>query len=212
MSRERAGDITFAENYNGPDPLLDAARTLSHEYGLTPVSQTTSATLTLLARLLGPVAAVEVGTGAGTSTLALLRGMPKAGILTSIDTNSTAQSAARDLIEMAGIRSGRLRLMSGRAEDVLLRLAPGAYDLVFLDSDPTGVERMIEPALRLLDSSGLLVIHQTLLGGAVADPVDRTPRTRSARTLLNGLAKRADLEHVLLPIGQGLLTLQKTSA
>ncbi|RBP66294.1 putative O-methyltransferase YrrM [Brevibacterium sanguinis] len=212
MSRERAGDITFAENYNGPDPLLDAARTLSHEYGLTPVSQTTSATLTLLARLLGPVAAVEVGTGAGTSTLALLRGMPKAGILTSIDTNSTAQSAARDLIEMAGIRSGRLRLMSGRAEDVLLRLAPGAYDLVFLDSDPTGVERMIEPALRLLDSSGLLVIHQTLLGGAVADPVDRTPRTRSARTLLSGLAKRADLEHVLLPIGQGLLTLQKTSA
>ncbi|WP_309131670.1 class I SAM-dependent methyltransferase [Brevibacterium sp.] len=211
MSRERAGDITFAENYNGPDPLLDAARTLSHEFGLSPVSQTTSSTLTLLARLLGPVAAVEVGTGAGTSTLALLRGMPRAGILTSIDTNTTAQSAARDLIEMAGIRSGRLRLMSGRAEDVLLRLAPSAYDMVFIDSEPTNVERMIEPALRLLDDNGLLVIHQTLLGGAVADPVDRTPRTRAARNLLNRLTKQDSLDHVLLPVGQGLLMLQKTA-
>ncbi|MFC9444555.1 MULTISPECIES: O-methyltransferase [Brevibacterium] len=210
MSREHAGDVTFAEQYNGPDALLDAARTLSHEYGISPVSQTTSGTLTLLARLLGPVAAVEVGTGTGTSTLALLRGMPNAGILTSIDTNSTAQGAARDLIDLAGIRPGRLRLMSGRAEDVLLRLAPSAYDLVFLDVDPVGLERMIEPALRLLDAQGLLVINQTLLAGSVADPVDRSARTQAARGLLNRLAAQERLERVLLPIGEGLLAVQKT--
>lgn len=52
MSRENAGDLTFSEQYNGPDPLLDAARTHSHEFGLVPVSQTTASTLTLLARLL----------------------------------------------------------------------------------------------------------------------------------------------------------------
>ncbi|MGJ7561153.1 O-methyltransferase [Brevibacterium casei] len=210
MSREHAGDVTFSEQYNGPDALLDAARTLSHEYGLTPVSQTTSSALTLMARLLRPVAAVEVGTGTGTATLSLLRGMPNAGILTSIDTNSTAQGAARDLIDLAGIRPGRLRLMSGRAEDVLGRLAPSAYDLVFLDIDPVGLERMIEPALRLLDAHGLLVLHQTLLSGAVADPVDRSPRTTAARTLLGRLGDQERLDRVLLPIGEGLLTLQKT--
>ncbi|MDN6134415.1 MAG: class I SAM-dependent methyltransferase [Brevibacterium sp.] len=210
LSRENAVDLTFSEQYNGPDPLLDAARALSHENGLAPVSQTTAATLTLLARLLSPVAAVEVGTGAGTSTLALLRGMPNAGILTSIDTNSTAQSAARDLTDMAGIRRSRLRLMSGRAEDVLQRLAPGAYDMVFVDSEPTNLERMVEPALRLLDTHGLLVIHQTLLKGGVADPVDRSPRTQAARGLLNRLAGQERLERVLLPVGQGLLMLQKS--
>ena len=210
MSREHAGDVTFSEQYNGPDALLDAARTLSHEYGLTPVSQTTSSALTLMARLLRPVAAVEVGTGTGTATLSLLRGMPNAGILTSIDTNSTAQGAARDLIDLAGIRPGRLRLMSGRAEDVHGRLAPSAYDLVFLDIDPVGLERMIEPALRLLDAHGLLVLHQTLLSGAVADPVDRSPRTTAARTLLSRLGDQERLDRVLLPIGEGLLTLQKT--
>jgi predicted O-methyltransferase YrrM len=209
LSRENAGDLTFSEQYNGPDPLLDAARTHSHEFGLAPVSQTTASTLTLLARLLTPVAAVEVGTGVGTSTLALLRGMPTAGILTSIDTNSTAQSAARDLVDMAGIRPGRLRLMNGRAEEVLKKLAPTAYDMVFIDSEPANLERMIQPSLRLLDTHGLLVIHQTLLKGAVADPVDRTERTQAARSLLNRISRQESLEKVLLPIGEGLLLLQK---
>lgn len=209
MARENAGDLTFSEQYNGPDPLLDAARTHSYEFGIAPVSQTTAKTLTLLARLLTPVAAVEVGTGVGTSTLSLLRGMPTAGILTSIDTNSTTQSAARDLVDMAGIRPGRLRLMSGRAEEVLKRLAPAAYDMVFIDVEPGNLERMIQPSLRLLDSQGLLVIHKTLLKGAVADPVDRSPRTQAARSMLNRIAEQENLERVLLPIGEGLLLLQK---
>lgn len=209
MARENAGDLTFSEQYNGPDPLLDAARTHSHEFGIAPVSQTTAKTLTLLARLLTPVAAVEVGTGVGTSTLSLLRGMPTAGILTSIDTNSTTQGAARDLVDMAGIRPGRLRLMSGRAEEVLKRLAPAAYDMVFIDVEPGNLERMIQPSLRLLDSQGLLVIHKTLLKGAVADPVDRSPRTQAARSMLNRIAEQENLERVLLPIGEGLLLLQK---
>jgi predicted O-methyltransferase YrrM len=210
LARENAGDLTFSEQYNGPDPLLDAARTHSHEFGIAPVSQTTARTLTLLARLLTPVAAVEVGTGVGTSTLSLLRGMPTAGILTSIDTNSTTQSAARDLVDMAGIRPGRLRLMSGRAEEVLKRLAPSAYDMVFIDVEPGNLERMIQPSLRLLDAQGLLVIHKTLLKGAVADPVDRSPRTQAARSMLNRIAEQEHLERVLLPIGEGLLLLQKT--
>lgn len=210
MARENAGDLTFSEQYNGPDPLLDAARTHSQEFGIAPVSQTTAKTLTLLARLLTPVAAVEVGTGVGTSTLSLLRGMPTAGILTSIDTNSTTQGAARDLVDMAGIRPGRLRLMSGRAEEVLKRLAPAAYDMVFIDVEPGNLERMIQPSLRLLDSQGLLVIHKTLLKGAVADPVDRSPRTQAARGMLNRIAEQEHLERVLLPIGEGLLLLQKT--
>lgn len=210
MARENAGDLTFSEQYNGPDPLLDAARTHSHEFGIAPVSQTTARTLTLLARLLTPVAAVEVGTGVGTATLSLLRGMPTAGILTSIDTNSTTQSAARDLVDMAGIRPGRLRLMSGRAEEVLKRLAPSAYDMVFIDVEPGSLERMIQPSLRLLDAQGLVVIHKTLLKGAVADPVDRSPRTQAARSMLNRIAEQEHLERVLLPIGEGLLLLQKT--
>ena len=66
MARENAGALPFSEQYNGPDPLLDAARTHSHEFGIAPVSQTTAKTLTLLARLLTPVAAVAGGTGGGT--------------------------------------------------------------------------------------------------------------------------------------------------
>src|SRR5699024_11610291 len=85
------------------------------------------------------------------------------------------------------------------------KLAPSAYDMVFIDSEPSTLERMIQPSLRLLDTHGLLVIHQTLLKGSVADPVDRSPRAQAARGLLNRIAEREALQRVLLPSGQGLL-------
>ena len=44
----------------------------------------------------------------------------------------------------------------------------------------------------------------------MADPVDRSPRTQAARGLLNRIAEREDLQRVLLPIGEGLLLLQKS--
>src|SRR5699024_5450900 len=109
-----------------------------------------------------------------------------------------------------GIRPGRLRLMNGRAEEVLKKLSPSAYDMVFIDSEPSTLERMIQPSLRLLDTHGLLVIHQTLTRGSVAAPVDRAPRTQAARGLRKRGAEREDLQRVLLPIGDGLLLLQNS--
>ena len=80
MSRDRAIDAHYADRVNPSDPVMDAARTISAEYSTVPVSTTTAGTLTLLARMARPATAIEVGTGTGVSTLALLRGMPSSGL------------------------------------------------------------------------------------------------------------------------------------
>ena len=90
-------------------------------------------------------AVVEIGTGTGVSGLWLLRGMRADGVLTTIDVEAEHQRIARRIFVEAGFPSGRTRIITGRALDVLPRLADGAYDLIFVDGDATGPPRASTP-------------------------------------------------------------------
>ncbi|GAA4391344.1 MULTISPECIES: O-methyltransferase [Brevibacterium] len=209
MSRDRAIDAHYADRFNPSDPVMDAARTISAEYSTVPVSTTTAGTLTLLARMARPATAIEVGTGTGVSTLALLRGMPSSGILTSIDIDADKQAVARDLIGVARIRAHRVRMIHGRGEDALARLAAGGYDLVFVDSEPLTYDRLVPLAIERLAPGGLLVVNHALLGGAVAKPANRAPRTQVVRTMLDRIVERTDVARLILPVDDGLLVLTR---
>lgn len=209
MSRDWAINAHYADQFNSSDPVMDAARAISAEYSAVPVSTTTAGTLTLLARLARPASAIEVGTGTGVSTLALLRGMPASGILTSIDIDGDRQAVARELIAVARIKSHRVRMIHGRAEDALARLARGSYDLVLVDSEPLTYDRVVPLAIDRLAPGGLLVINQALLGGAVAKPANRAPRTQVVRRMLDDLPDRSDVEKLMLPVDDGLLVLTR---
>lgn len=210
MARDWAANARMAEQYNGTNDVDDAARSIAQEYRRRPLPPTSSAALTFLASFLEPAAAIEVGTGTGSATLALLRGMQRSGILTSIDTDAEAQAVARELIVHADLADHRVRMITGRAEDVLARLSRSAYDLVHIDAGPPLQAPAIVPlALERLEPGGVLIIDQALLGGAVADPTVRTPRVRALRTLLADLEQRRDLARLLLPIDDGMLVLRK---
>ena len=63
-------------------------------------------------------------------------GMSEDGVLTTIDIEPEHQHIAKQAFADAGIGPSRTRLISGRAQDVLTRLADDSYDLVFIDADP----------------------------------------------------------------------------
>ena len=100
-----------------------------------PIGAGGGAALQFLAAAIGAKAVVEIGTGAGVGALRLLRGMRPDGVLTTIDVEPEHHRAAREAFTEAGIASNRVRLISGRALDVLPRLTDAAYDLVFCDAD-----------------------------------------------------------------------------
>ena len=113
----------FAESFVPEDDVLRVARGMSAEVGVTPISAGTGAMLRMLAAATSARAVVEIGTGTGVSGLWLLRGMRPDGVLTTIDIEPEHQRVARRIFAEAGHAASRTRLITGRALDVLPRLA-----------------------------------------------------------------------------------------
>src|SRR5690625_358450 len=159
----------FAEARPIEDEVLLMARERSAELGITPVSEGTASVLTFLAAASRPQTMVELGTGAGVSGLALMRGAPTGAVLTSLDPDAEAQRAAREVFGADGYPSSTTRLIAGRGRTVLPKLSARAYDLVFIDADPLLLEYHVTEAARVLRSGGMVIIHDAL-------DQDRVPR------------------------------------
>lgn len=185
-------------------PLL-AARQRAAEVGVASVDAPTGAALRMLAATVGARSVVELGTGAGVSTLWLLRGMRPDGVLTSVDSDGEHQRLAKLSLTEAGTASGRVRLISGRALEVLPRLSEGAYDLVFCDASRSETTDYLAAALPLLRPGGMVVFAGALAGGRVASPSARDADTVAARELCRAVREDPRLVPALLPVGTGLL-------
>jgi predicted O-methyltransferase YrrM len=173
--------------------------------GLTPVGAGAGAALRVLAAAGNAKSVVDVGTGTGVSGLWLLRGMRSDGVLTTIDVEPEHQRVAKKLFAEAGYLPGRSRIISGRALDVLPRLADAAYDLILLDYDPAEYAACVVEAHRLLRPGGVLVVNGALAGGRVGDPAARDPETVTIREVVRALRESDDWLPALLPSGDGLL-------
>ena len=185
-------------------PVL-AARSRAAEMGVGAVDPTTGALLRLLAASCQARAVVELGTGAGVSSLWLLRGMLPDGVLTSVDPDTEHQRLARQSLVGAGYGTGRVRLITGEALAVLPRLSDGAYDLLLCDAVRAENADYLAASLRLLRPGGLVVFVGALADGRVADPAARDPETVALRELARLVRDHDRLTPALLPVGSGLL-------
>ncbi|MEV4713739.1 O-methyltransferase [Micromonospora sp. NPDC049374] len=197
--------LQFAESYVTEDLVLRTARSLAREVGLNAVTAGAGAALRLLAAAGNARAVVEIGTGTGVSGVWLLRGMRTDGVLTTIDVEVEHQRIARRIFAEAGFVSGRTRIITGRALDVLPRLADGAYDLVFVDAEVTAFTACVDAALRLLRPGGVLVLNGALAAGRIGDPAARDTETVTVRETVKAIRESEHWIPALLPVGHGLL-------
>ncbi len=197
--------MLFAEAYVGEDLVLQTARNLAHEIGLAAVTPGTGAALRLLAAAGSAKAVVEIGTGTGVSGVWLLRGMRADGVLTTIDVENEHQRIARRIFLEAGFAPSRTRIITGRALDVLPRLADGVYDLVFVDADAAECGACADAARRLLRPGGVLALNGALAGGRISDPAARDVATVTIRELVKAVRESEEWIPALLPAGDGLL-------
>jgi predicted O-methyltransferase YrrM len=191
------------------EPLLTARRNAAEVGGAAPVGPVTGATLRFVASATGARSVVEIGTGCGTSGLYLLRGMRSGGVLTSVDVEPEHQRLARSVFLDAGFPAGRYRLISGRALEVLPRLADGAYDLVFCDADQHEYPDYLVAALRLLRPGGVMIFDDALARDRVADPACGDADVVAVRELCEQVRIDERLVPLLLPVGDGLLAAAK---
>lgn len=134
---------------------------------------------------------LEIGTGAGHSTLALAGTLPSGGMMITMEIDAASAGRARASLAAAGY-GGRVSVMVGDATRFLHKIA-GPFDLIFQDSDPVRYEQMLDRLVDLLRPGGLLVIDRVAGGG------DQARMAFSQR-----LAAEPRLQTSLLPLGDGL--------
>ena len=197
--------VAHAERSISEDAIVAAARERAVDIGAGAVTPSVGALLSVLARLTGGRALVEVGTGAGVSGLWLLSGMREDGVLTTIDVEPEHLRIAKQAFAEAGVGPGRTRLISGRAQEVLTRLADESYDLVFIDGDPIDQPQFVVEGIRLLRPGGAIVVHRAALGGRAGDAAARDAEVGAVREAARLIAEDERLTPVLIPLGDGLL-------
>jgi len=202
---------SYVESFPHQSPAMATARRTSLEFGLEPVTLAVAQTLTWLATTVQAKAIVEVGTGAGVSTVALMDGMNDHGVLTTIDHEAEHHNAARRALQMAGYAPHRTRFITGEALNVLPKLTSEAYDLVFVDADYVHYPDYFEEGLKLLRPGGVLVLYHVLLNGQVADESHIDDDTIMLRDTLDVVRAMEDVRYSLAPLGDGLLMVTKVA-
>lgn len=200
----------FAEEFIVERPDIAVARQHSLELGIEPIAASVGAQLAVIAAATAATSIIEVGTGAGVSGLWMLSGAPEA-TLTTIDSELDHQQVARKAFADAGIAAKRIRLIAGKAADVLPRMNEASYDLVFIDADPQSVIEYVEHGLRLVRKGGTVLVAHALWRGRVADPAQRDDTVAGFRLLLKEIAASDAVISALSTAGDGLLQLTKIS-
>jgi predicted O-methyltransferase YrrM len=196
----------YVEDQTVESDGIRAARAQSLELGVEPVSPATGAQLAVIAATLRAESIIEIGTGAGVSGLWLLQGAPDAQ-LTSIDIEPDHHEAARRHMTEAGFAPARVRLITGRASEVLPRMNEASYDLVLIDADAGSIAEYLEHALRLVRAGGAVLVPHALWRDTVADPAKRDGVTADLRGIIAALVESPAVHVAISPVGDGLLQL-----
>ncbi|WP_022881314.1 O-methyltransferase [Gryllotalpicola ginsengisoli] len=201
----------FANDVVVEDDVIARARQHSLELGVTPIPPAVGAQASVIVAATGANKIIEVGTGLGVSGLWLLKGGEDAE-LTSIDTEVDHQQHARQFFAEAGIAPARVRLIGGRARDVLPRMNENAYDIVFIDADPGSVIEYVEHGLRLARPGGTVLVAHALWGGKVGNPANRDDVATGFRTLITEISGSSAVVSALSIVGDGLFQITKLTA
>jgi predicted O-methyltransferase YrrM len=198
----------FAEEFGSERDDIAQLRRHSLELGVEPITPATGAQLAATVAAASAVNIIEIGTGVGVSGLWMLSGAPTA-TLTSIDIETDYQQTAKKAFLEAGLPANHIRLITGRAREVLPRMNEQSYDIVLVDADPQSVIEYVEHGLRLVRQGGTVLVAHALWRGRVADPAQRDDTVAGFRTLLKEIAGSDAVISALSPVGDGLLHITK---
>ena len=157
------------------DELLGALREEADRTGLPPtaISADAGRFLQVLLRSIGARRVLEVGTLGGYSAIWMARALPPGGVVVTLEREERHAVFARRYVARAGLASA-VDVRQGRALDILPSLDGEEFDLVYLDADRAPIATYFDWAMRLVRLGGLILAHNVLLGGRVAEQASRT--------------------------------------
>lgn len=171
------------------------------------IRQETASLLRVLIKMTKPKKILEVGTAVGFSALLMSEYAPSDARVTTIEKFQKRIDEAKLNFERAGAGE-KVTLLEGDAIDILKQLED-SYDFIFMDAAKGQYIHFLPEVMRLLKDGGTLVSDNVLQDGDIIE--SRYAVTRRNRTIhsrmrdyLWELTHRADLQTVILPIGDGV--------
>jgi caffeoyl-CoA O-methyltransferase len=197
----------------GPDEVLRdlAAETLSRfgDAAVMQIGPEQGTFMTLLARSIGAVSAVEVGTFTGYSAICVARGLAEGGRLLCCDVSEEWTAVARDYWKRAGL-TDTIELRLGPGARTLRDLPAGtSFDYAFIDADKTSYVEYWDLIVPMIRRGGLILVDNTLSHGRVVDPGEQGDDVQGIRRFNAHAVADDRLDLVLLPVGDGLTMARK---
>ncbi len=159
--------------------------------------------MAMLVRLGGARRILEIGTFTGYSSTAMALALPEDGRILCCDVSREWTDIARRAWADAGVAE-KVELRLGPATETLEGLEDDSFDLAFIDADKPSYDAYYEGSLRVVRAGGLILIDNVLWSGEVADPAVNSDNVVAIRALNEKIATDERVDHVILPIGDGV--------
>lgn len=190
------------------DALLEEVLSSIVDNGMPAISVSPSSgkLITMLVSISGAKNVLEIGALGGYSGICLARGFGKKGKLISLELEEYYAKLAHQNLSKAGF-GDQVTYITGPALLSLENLVAEKkrFDFFFIDADKENYENYLRYCIQLAEPGALIVADNVLAGGSVADPaVNLRHFTEVMRKFNEIVANHADLESLLIPIGDGL--------
>jgi predicted O-methyltransferase YrrM len=189
------------------DPVLAAMEALAERRRFPIVGRQAGMLLGVLTHAIAAHRVLELGSGYGYSALWFARALPPDGKVICTDFSRDNRDLALGYFRTTGLEA-KMEFLVGDALALAREQRPG-FDIIFVDIDKEGYPTVLDVALPLLLSGGLLITDNVLWSGRVADPAATDPATEAVRVFNKLIFSRAELESLILPIHDGIAVCRK---
>ncbi|MGO1523597.1 MAG: O-methyltransferase [Nesterenkonia sp.] len=186
-----AVDRYFIDQLIVEDQALTAARESSSDtlFPGIDVAPNMAGLLSLLVQISGARRILEIGTLAGYSAIWMARAAGPAGRVITCELEETNAQVAQRNLEQAGV-ADRVEIVLGRAADSLTNMVDTGtepFDLVFIDADKESNPLYLEAAVQLSRPGTVILIDNTVRGGAVLQQDSEDQATVGTRKLIEAI-------------------------
>ena len=169
------------------------------------------AVLQMFSHMIKPRRILEVGTYTGYSAICLAQGLTENGHLYTIDINEELEDMCFRYFCEAGLEK-KITQHIGKAADIIPSLDE-QFDMVFIDADKQNYHLYYDLVFDKVPVGGYIVADNVLYDGEVVLPDEEKSKNARAIHAFNEKV-RADkrVEHVLVPVRDGIMVVRKTTA
>ncbi len=204
----------YAERYSTPETAalasLHRETYLKIEQPIMLSGHLQGGMLQMISHMVRPKQVLEIGTYTGYSAICLAQGLVQGGQLHTIDINEELEDMAFRYFCEAGL-DGKIVQHIGKAAEIIPAMEQ-MFDLVFIDADKQNYGLYYDLVFDKVPVGGYILADNVLYNGEVVLAEEEQSRNARAVHAFNEKVSNDNrVEHVLLPVRDGIMIVRKTT-